>query len=117
MKPLPIMLAAIFLRGNCSSKIDHRSFSSNSPLDVCEVKTESVRALSRYFGIKFLSLEIRKKKENVICRKRWAFDMQFHLIVVSIFFKKWLKDHGDSSGQLLQRTEDGCIMALLLAVL
>ena len=29
--------------------------------------------------------------------------MQFHLIVVSIFFKKWLKDHGDSSGQLLQR--------------
>ena len=26
MKPLPIMLAAIFLRGNCSSKIDHRSF-------------------------------------------------------------------------------------------
>ena len=26
MKPLPIILAAIFLRGNCSSKIDHRSF-------------------------------------------------------------------------------------------
>ena len=26
MKPLPTMLAAIFLRGNCSSKIDHRSF-------------------------------------------------------------------------------------------
>ena len=26
MKPLSIMLAAIFLRGNCSSKIDHRSF-------------------------------------------------------------------------------------------
>ena len=26
MKPLPIILAAIFLSGNCSSKIDHRSF-------------------------------------------------------------------------------------------
>ena len=35
------------------------AFFSNSLLDVREVKTESVRALSRYFGIKFLSLEIR----------------------------------------------------------
>ena len=35
------------------------AFSSNSRLDVREVKTEYVRALSRYFGIKFLSLEIR----------------------------------------------------------
>ena len=26
MKPSPIMLAAIFLRGNCSSEIDHKSF-------------------------------------------------------------------------------------------
>ena len=33
--------------------------SSNSRLHVCEVKTESVRALSGYFGIKFLSLEIQ----------------------------------------------------------
>ena len=28
-------------------------------LDVLEVKAESVTALSRYFGMKFLSLEIR----------------------------------------------------------
>ena len=35
------------------------AFSSNSRLDVREVKTESVRALSGYFGIKFLSLEIQ----------------------------------------------------------
>ena len=52
----------------------------------------------------------------VICRKRSAFDMQFHLIVVSIFLKTWVKDHGDSSGQ------NGfeylvCVKALLLAVL
>ena len=58
MKPLPIILAAIFLSGNCSSKIDHGSFFLQyGRLDVREVKTESVRALSRYFGIKFLLLE------------------------------------------------------------
>ena len=44
MKPLPIILAAIFLSGNCSSKIDHRSFFLQyGRLDVREVKTESVR--------------------------------------------------------------------------
>ena len=35
------------------------AFSSNSRLDVREIKTESVRALRRYFGIKFLSLKIQ----------------------------------------------------------
>ena len=80
------------------------AFSSNSRLDVREVKTESVRALSRYLGDKvFIVGNTVKKKENVICRKRWAFDMQFYLIVFSIFLKKWLKDNEDSSGQLLQR--------------
>ena len=29
----------------------------------------------------------------VICRKRSAFDMQFHLIVVSSFLKTCVKDH------------------------
>ena len=38
----------------------------------------------------------------VICRKRSAFDMQFHLILVSIFLKTCVKDHGDSSSQLLE---------------
>ena len=99
------------------------AFSSNRRLNVREVKTESVRELSRHFGIKFLSLEIRYKKGKswclaVICRKRCAFDMQFHLIVVSIFLKTWVKDHGDSFGQLLQgRIWLVCSMALLLAVL
>ena len=36
-------------------------------------------------------------------RKRSAFDMQFHLIVISIFFKTSVKDHGDSSSGLLER--------------
>ena len=39
----------------------------------------------------------------VICRKRSAFDMQFHLIVVSIFLKTCVKDHGDTSSQLFAR--------------
>ena len=39
----------------------------------------------------------------VICKKRRAFDMQFHLIVVSIFLKTCVKDHLDSSNRLLER--------------
>ena len=39
----------------------------------------------------------------IICTKRSPFDMQFHLIVVSIFLKTCVKDLRDSSGQLLQR--------------
>ena len=60
MTPLPILLAAIFFgTGNyCSYKILH-FFLQYGRLDVLEVKAESVRALSRYFGMKFLSLEIR----------------------------------------------------------
>ena len=54
MTPLPIILAALFL----TMKSFSGAFSSNSRLDVREVKTESVRALRRYFGIKFLSLEM-----------------------------------------------------------
>ena len=48
-------LAALFLTGKSFSV----AFSSNSRLDIREVKTESVRALSGYFGIKFLSSEIQ----------------------------------------------------------
>ena len=61
MTPLPILLAAIFFgTGNCSYKIVHglEAFSSNSRLDVREVKTETVRVLLGYFGMKFLSLEV-----------------------------------------------------------
>ena len=39
----------------------------------------------------------------VICRKQSASNMQFHLIVVSIFLKTCVKNHGDSSSQLLER--------------
>ena len=39
----------------------------------------------------------------VNCRKRSAFDMHAHLIVVSIFLKTCVKDHGDSLRRLLER--------------
>ena len=39
----------------------------------------------------------------VICRKLSAFDMQVHLIVVSVFFKTYVKDHGGSSSRMLER--------------
>ena len=43
--------------------------------------------------------------------------MQFHLIVVSIFLKTCVKDHGDSFSRLLERRVLlVCIEALLLAV-
>ena len=38
MMPLPIILAAIFLTGNSLPKLFMGGFSSNSCLDVCEVK-------------------------------------------------------------------------------
>ena len=54
--------------------------------------------------MKFLWLELQLKKKKCLClavirRKRSAFEMQFHLKVVSIF----LKDQGDSSSRLLER--------------
>ena len=40
---------------------------------------------------------------TVICRKRRASEMQFHLLVVSVFLKTHVKDHGDSFSRLLER--------------
>ena len=58
MMPSPIILAAIFLTGNSLPKLFMGGFSSNSCLDVCEVKKKSVRVLLRYFGMKLFSLEV-----------------------------------------------------------
>ena len=52
---------------------------------------------------------VRKGKSwcmAVICRKRSAFDMQFHLVVVLIFLKTCVKGRGDSSAWLLE-SKDG----------
>ena len=39
----------------------------------------------------------------VIGRKRSAFEVQFHLIVVSIFFKTCVKHHGNSTSRFPER--------------
>ena len=55
---------------------------------------------------------------TVICTKWSVFHMQFHLIVVSIFLKTCVKDHGDTSTRLQERRIWlVCIKALLLAVI
>ena len=53
-----LYLLQYFSPGTVLTKSFTGAFSSNSRLNVHEVKTESVRALSRYFGTKFISLEI-----------------------------------------------------------
>ena len=99
------------------------ALSSNSRLGVREVKTDSVRALSGYFGYKvFIVRNTVKKGKSLclaaICRKRSAFDMPFHLIVASIFLKMCMNYFRDNCVQLLQRRISlVCIMAFLLAVL
>ena len=109
MTPLPILLAAVFLgAGNCSSKIVYRSFflqlrprSSGSLSEICKSVIEI------FWDKDFVVRNTVKKGQNlcsaVNCRKRSAFDMHAHLIVVSIVLKTCVKDHGDSSSRLLER--------------
>ena len=101
MTPLPILLPTVFLgTGNCSYKIVHESFFLQyGRLDVLEVKAESVRTLSRYFGMKYGKTG-RSWWLTVICSKRSAFD---HAISPHSGLKTCVKDRGDSSGRLLER--------------
>ena len=55
MTPLSILLAAIFLGklGTVPTKLFTGTFFSNSHVYFREVKTESIKELSGYFGMKF----------------------------------------------------------------
>ena len=86
--------------GTLLSKSFAGAFSSNSRVDVREVKAKSIRALSRYFGMKvFMVRNITVKIGQswylaVICRK-WSalpFEMQFQLIASSVFLKTCVKE-------------------------
>ena len=123
MTLLPILLAAVYLgTGNCSSKIVYWSFFLQWPPRCSWSLREICKSVIEIFWDK--DFVVRNTVKNgqswcsaVICRKRSAFDMQFHLIVVSIFLKTCVKDHGDSSSRLLERRIWlVCIEALLLAV-
>ena len=92
--PLLILLAAVFLgTGNCSSKIVHGNVFLQK-LPWCS------RSLSKICNnvIKFIFREevfmVRNTVKTgqswcstIICIKKSAFEMQFHLIVISILFK------------------------------
>ena len=68
------------------------------------------KSLSRCITIHSDGLSFKTKGPQIRC-------MQFHLIVVSIFLKTYVKDHGDSSSRLQERKIWlVCIQALLLAV-
>ena len=92
MMPLPNLLAAVFLgTGNSYSKIIPRAFFYISLLDVTEVQSKSIRKKSKIFRDEAFKVRntVKTGKSGcsaVICRKRSPFDMQFHLIVVSIGF-------------------------------
>ena len=53
--------------------------------------------------MKFLSLE-NLGVWPLSVENKALLTMQFHLIVVSIFLKTCVKDHGDSFGRLLERS-------------
>ena len=124
MTPLLILLVAVFLgTGNCSSKIVYWSFFllklprfSWSLSEICK------NVIEIFWEEVFMVRNSVKNGQSwcsaVICTKRRAFDMQFHLMVASIFLKTCVKDHGDTSSRLLEiRIWLVCIGALLLAVM
>ena len=119
MTLLPILLAAVFLgTGNCSSKIIYGSFFlqylprySWSLSEICKSVIEIF--LDKVFMVRNM---IKRNGQSwysaVKCRKRSAFDVRFHLIVVSIFLKTCVNN---SSSRLLERRIWlVCIWALLL---
>ena len=109
MKLLPILLAAVYLgTGNCSSKIIHGSFFLQLRPRCSWSLSEICKSVIEIFWDK--DFVVRNTVKNgqswcsaVICGKRSAFDMQFHLVVVSIFLKTCVKDPGNSSSRLLER--------------
>ena len=88
---LPILLAAVFLgTGNCSCKIVYVSFFPQQP-SRCSWNLNGIyRSVIEAFWDKgFMVRNTVKNRQSwclaVICRKWSAYDMQFHLLVVSIF--------------------------------
>ena len=60
-----------------------------------------------FWDVVFMVLNTVKTGQSscsaVICRKLSAFKMQVHPIVVSVFLKTYVKDHGGNSSRMLER--------------
>ena len=93
MTLLPILPAAVFFgTGNCSFKIVHGNFFlQQRPRPRCLWSLSEIgkSVIEIFWDEAFLVRNAIKNGQSwclaVICRKRSAFDMQFYLIVVSIF--------------------------------
>ena len=124
MMPLPILLAAVILvSGKFSPKIVQGSFFSPMAASMfVNFKRTLFECYRDVWGWSFMVRNTVKNGKSwysaVICRKRGAFEMQFRPIVVSIFFKTCVKDHGETLQQIATK-KDLIIMyqALLFAVL
>ena len=111
MTPLPILLQQWFSARE-PYKIAHRSFFnfSNTVASMFVKFKQNLKSVIEIFcnEVFIIRNTVRKGKSwflAIICRKRSAFDMQFHLIVVLIFLKTFVKDRGDSSAWLLESKE------------
>ena len=104
--------------GTVLRKLFTIAFSSNSSLDFLEICKSVIKIFwDKDFVVRNTIKNGQSWCSAVICRKRSACDMQFHLIVLSIFLKPFVRDQGDSSSRLLERRFWlVCIEALLLAV-
>ena len=100
MMLLSILLAAVYLgTRNCSSKIIHGSLFLQQQLRCSWSLSEICKSVIEIFWDKvFIARNTVKNGQYcclaLICRKWRAFDTQFYLIVVSIFLKACVKDHG-----------------------
>ena len=100
MTLLPILLAAVYLAtGNCSSEIIYRSFFLQKQPRCSWSLSEICKSVIVIFWDKVFIVRNTVKNGQycclaVICWKWSAFNKKFHLIVVSIFLKACVKDHG-----------------------
>ena len=86
MTPLPIILAAIFLTGNCSYKIVH---------GICKSVIETF-----WDEVFIVRNTVKKGNSRPLSEENQRLLTCNFTLKVSIFLKTCVKDHGDSSGQL-----------------
>ena len=123
MTPLLILLRAVFHgTGNSSFKIVHGSFFLQYPPRCSWSLREICKILIEVFWDEvFMVTNTLRTGQSwcpaAICRK-CALEMQFYVVLVSIFLKTCVKNHEDSSSRLLERRIWlPCIESLLLVVL
>ena len=105
MTLLPILLAAVYL--GTGIFFENHSRELFPPIAASRFVKFCKSVIEIFWDKDFVVRNTVKNGQSwcsaVICRKRNAFDMQFHVIVVSVFLETCVKDQGDSSSRLLER--------------